>query len=292
MNSYLWVLLVAIYGICKGSREIFKKIAMRKSTVMEVLFMYVCLSFVIVIPYMGQAMRLENYNYLYLILVKSFVIFLAWICSFSAISKMPVSLYGVLDLSRILFSTLYGIVLLSERIGTMYIVGLLLVSAGLFLLKWNPLAKKNKQSSEKIEMKTVLIAFAGCALTALSGALDKILMRKGDLTSSQLQFWYMLFLVIFYAVYMLLTRTKIDFRSTLRNKWIYLMSITLVIGDKALFVANNNPDCTVTLMTLIKQISCVVVIIGGKFVFKEKRILYKLFCAGVIISGIIIAVIN
>ncbi len=173
----------------------------------------------------------------------------------------------------------------------MHILGLLLVSAGLLLLKWSPFAGKEK-SSEKIEFKTVLVAFAGCALTAFSGALDKMLMRKGDLTSSQLQFWYMLFLVIFYAVYIILTHTKIDVKATLRNKWVYLMSITLVIGDKALFVANNNPDCTVTLMTLIKQISCVVVILGGKFVFKEKRILYKLFCAGVIISGIIIAVIN
>lgn len=291
MNSYMWVLLVAIYGLCKGSREIFKKIALRKSTVMEVLFMYVCLSFVMVLPYAGQAVRLENFNYLYPILFKSFVIFLAWICSFRAISKMPVSLYGILDLSRILFSTVYGIILLSERIGPVHILGLLLVSAGLLLLKWNPLARKEKQS-EKVDFKTVLIAFAGCGLTALSGALDKMLMRKGDLTSSQLQFWYMLFLVIFYAVYIILTRTKIDIKSTLRNKWIYLMSITLVIGDKALFVANNDIQCTVTLMTLIKQISCVVVILGGKFVFKEKRILYKLFCAAVIISGIIIAVIN
>lgn len=291
MTSYLWVLLVAVYGICKGSREIFKKIAMKKSTVMETLFLYVCLSFVMVLPYTAEAFRIENRNYMYLILIKSFVIFVAWICSFKALSKMPVSLYGVLDLSRIIFSTLYGIILLSESIGLMHIVGLLLVSSGLLLLKFKPFSKKEK-SSEKVDFKVVITAFTGCALTALSGALDKILMRKGDLTSGQLQFWYMLFLVIFYALYIFFTHTKIDYKSTLKNKWVYLMSLTLVIGDKALFVANNNPECTVSLMTLIKQISCVVVILGGKFVFKEKRILYKLFCAGVIVTGILIAVLN
>lgn len=291
MNSYLWVLLVAVYGICKGSREIFKKLALRKNTVMETLFMYVCFSFVMVLPYTAEAFRISNLNYMYLILIKSFVIFVAWICSFKALSKMPVSLYGVLDLSRIIFSTLYGILLLSESIGFMHIIGLMLVSSGLLLLKFKPFSKREK-SGEKVDFRVVLTAFAGCALTALSGALDKILMRKGDLTSGQLQFWYMLFLVVFYALYIIFTHTKIDFVSTLKNKWVYLMSLTLVIGDKALFVANNNPDCTVTLMTLIKQISCVVVILGGKFVFKEKRILYKLFCAAVIISGIIIAVLN
>ncbi len=291
MSSYLWIALVAVYGICKGTREIFKKFAMKQSSVMETLFIYVALSFVIVLPYAGQAFSLENWNYMYLIVIKSFVIFIAWICSFRALSKMPVSLYGVLDLSRILFSTLYGIFLVGETIGYMHIIGLSLVSAGLLLLKFKPFSK-NKSDKEKVDIKTIFIAFSGCALTALSGALDKILMRKGDLTSNQLQFWYMLFLVVFYALYIIFTKTEINLKSALKNKWIYLMSITLVIGDKALFIANNDPNCTVTLMTLIKQISCIVVILGGKFIFKEKRILYKLFCACVIIAGIVVAVLQ
>ncbi len=291
MSGYFWIALVAVYGVCKGVREIFKKFAMKQSSVMETLFIYVLLSFVIVIPFAPQAFVMQNWNYMYLILVKSFVIFLAWICSFRAFSKMPVSLYGVLDLSRIIFSTLYGIFLVGETIGYMHVIGLSLVSAGLLLLKFRP-SKNKKENTEKVSAKVIITAFAGCALTALSGALDKILMRKGDLTSNQLQFWYMLFLVVFYALYIIFTKTKIDFKSSFKNKWIYLMSISLVIGDKALFVANNNPACTVSLMTLIKQISCIVIILGGKFIFKEKRILYKLFCACVIISGIVIAVLE
>lgn len=291
MSSYIWILLVVVYGVCKGVREIFKKFAMKQSSVMETLFIYVCISFIMVLPYTSDAFRIQNWNYMYLILIKSFVIFLAWICSFKAFSKMPVSLYGVLDLSRVLFSTLYGIFLLGESLGYMHIIGLLLVSFGLLMLKFKPFSK-NKESGEKVDVKVIVVAFAGCALTALSGALDKILMRKGDLTSNQLQFWYMLFLVIFYALYVVFTHTKINFKSSLKNKWIYLMSLMLVVGDKALFVANNNPDCTVTLMTLIKQSSCIVVILGGKFIFKEKRIVYKLVCAGIIISGIVVAVLR
>ena len=291
MSSYIWILLVAVYGVCKGTREIFKKFAMKQSSVMETLFIYVCISFVMVLPFAPEAFKIQNWNYMYLILIKSFVIFLAWICSFKAFSKMPVSLYGVLDLSRVLFSTLYGIFLLGESLGYMHIIGLSLVCMGLLMLKFKPFSR-NKESSEKVDVKVIIVAFIGCALTALSGALDKILMRKGDLTSNQLQFWYMLFLVVFYALYVIFTHTEINFKSSLKNKWIYLMSLMLVIGDKALFVANNNPDCTVTLMTLIKQSSCIVVILGGKFIFKEKRIVYKLICAAIIISGIVIAVLR
>ena len=46
----------------------------------------------------------------------------------------------------------------------------------------------------------------------------------------------------------------------------------------------------VTVMTLIKQSGCVVTILAGKFIFKEKNIGYKLFCAAVIVAGIVISV--
>ena len=63
-----------------------------------------------------------------------------------------------------------------------------------------------------------------------------------------------------------------------------------VIGDKALFIANRMPESRVTVMTLVKQSCCIVTILAGKFIFKEKNIAYKLVCAGIIITGIVIAV--
>ena len=103
-----WIFLVLFYGILKGVREIVKKKALQKSTVMEVLFFYTFLAFLFVLPQAKDAGGLEPKYYFYIGL-KSFVIFLAWICSFKAISKMPISLYGVLDLSRVLFATLLGV---------------------------------------------------------------------------------------------------------------------------------------------------------------------------------------
>ena len=50
-----WMLLVLVYGLLKGAREIAKKKAMEKNTVMEVLVIYTLLSFVFVIPQAPQA---------------------------------------------------------------------------------------------------------------------------------------------------------------------------------------------------------------------------------------------
>ena len=323
----MWMLLVLLYGVLKGAREIVKKKALTKSSVIEVLFFYTLLGFLFVTPQAPSAMGLEP-KYYFWIALKSFVIFLAWICSFKAIKKMPISLYGVLDLSRVLFATLLGVVVLQETLNTHQMIGLVFVSAGLLLLKFKPsvLLKKLRanlqrkrtkgckdqtvpgqsdqvmditdavtggsaavrQSGNEVSVILVLFAFASCMLNAVSGLMDKLLMK--NISSSQLQFWYMLFLVLYYLIYIIIAKEKIHVKESLKNPWIWLLAILFVIADKALFVANGIPDSRITIMTLLKQSGCVVTILAGKFIFREKNVGYKLFCAAVIVIGIVIGV--
>lgn len=288
----MWIYLVLLYGIFKGFREICKKKAMETSSSIEVLLVYSLISFIMVIPDVGNAFGMEAKYYFYIAL-KSFVIFLAWILSFSAIKKLPLSLFGVLDLSRVLFATLLAITVLGERMNVYQICGLILVCLGLLLLRFSPNNKQNKKIKSNVVLQTkqslfiyIVFAFLSCGLNAVSGTMDKILMK--NLNSSQLQFWYMLFLVLFYFIYAFIRKQKINWKNTLKNKWIWLLSLLFVIADRALFIANADPSSKVTMMTLIKQSGCIVTILGGRFVFKEKNILHKLICAVIIIAGIIL----
>ncbi len=286
----LWIFLVLLYGILKGAREILKKKALEKNSTIEVLFVYTLLSFLIVLPDAGNAAGMELRFYFY-IAAKSFVIFLAWMCSFKAIRKMPISLYGVLDLSRVMFATLLGVIVLHEVLSGYQVVGLLFVSAGLLLLKYRPRRgqrAETEQAAQGVGFVYVVMAFASCMLNALSGLLDKILMR--DISSAQLQFWYMLFLVLFYLLYILLTRTPVDLKSAVRNRWVWMLSILFVIADRALFIANGMPGSRITVMTLLKQAGCVVTILAGKYLFREKDTTHKMVCAVIIIAGIVIGV--
>lgn len=280
----MWMIYVLIYGVLKGCREVVKKKSLQKNTVIEVLFLYTLLSFLMVTPEIPNAGGLTPIQ-MFWVAVKSFVIFVAWICSFKAIKQLPISYYGILDLSRVLFATLLGVLVLHEQLGMLQTIGLILVCAGLLMLKYR---KKGQKQEEKVAAIYVLMALASCILNAFSGLMDKLLMK--DMTSAQLQFWYMLFLVLMYAVYIIVTRTKIRFKSLFSNYWIWLLSLMFVIADRALFVANGMADSRITVMTLIKQSGCIVTILAGKFVFHEKNIGYKLLCAGVIIAGIVIAV--
>ena len=279
----MWMLFVLLYGVLKGAREVAKKKSLERGTTMEVLFFYTLFSFLLVCPDMKNAMGVPPVMMLFIAL-KSFVIFLAWIFSFKAIKTLPLSLYGVLDLSRVLFSTLMAVVVIHETLTPNSIIGLLLVGTGLLLLK----AKKKTGIQDKAAPLMVICAFASCILNAVSGTMDKLLMRT--LNSSQLQFWYLLFLVSFYFLYILFTRTRIRVKESLKNPMIWLLAIMFVIADRALFIANQDPNSRVSIMTLIKQSGSIVTILSGRFIFKEKNTTHKLICAGVIIAGIVVSV--
>ena len=290
-----WILLVLFYGIAKGFRDVIKKKAFTKNTVMEVLFAHTFITFVFCIPDINNSLGIPS-NYYFLIALKSLAIFLAWIFSFNAIDNMPISVYGIVDLSRIIFSTLFGVLILKETISLSGGIGLSLVLLGLLLLKLYPKIKEKLtinsnhevNNSEEINPKYVIMAFLSCLLNGLSGGLDKIYTK--DVSSSQLQFWYMLFMVIYYAIYILARRIKI--RSSIwKNGWLWLLSILFFLADKALFIANTYPESKVSIMTLIKQSACIITIFAGKFIFKEKNIGYKFICALIVVSGIIIATI-
>ena len=300
-----WIFLVLLYGLLKGAREIAKKKAMDTNSVMEVLVAYTVISLVLVLPSFKEALGID-WHFLPSVAFKSFCMFLAWICSFYALKKLPVSLYGILSLSRVLFGSLLGVFILHETLNVYGVTGLILVCAGLLMLKFKPKKKieapenatqiaVNKseaggaESKEKPAALFVILAFVSCIMNSISGFMDKILMK--DITSSQLQFWYMLFIVFYYLVFILCRREKISI-SVVKNKWVWALAIMFVIGDKALFIANANPESKITMMTLIKQSACIVTIIGGKLLFKEKGILYKLLCAGIVITGIVLGVIT
>lgn len=279
----MWIALVSLYGILKGFRDIIKKKALEKNSAMEVLFFYTLISFIFVLPETKSALSMDM-HYIGFIVIKSAIIFIAWMCSFKAISRLPIGFFGIMDMSRVVFATLLGIVALGEVMTAQKLVGMALVLVGLLCVNL-----KKEKNGEKAKTIYIVLVLISCLMNAISELLDKTLMQHME--SSQLQFWYMFFLVVFYLGYMLVTRTKINFKALISNYWILILSVLFVVGDKALFIACGYENSTVTAMTLIKQCSVLITIVGGRIVFKETNTLYRLLCAAVIIAGIMTAVV-
>lgn len=286
----MWIFLVLVYGTLKGIRDIAKKKALTLNGVVEVLFVYTALAFIFTVPTSGNITGVPLKEML-MTAFKSFIIFIAFLCSFYAIEKMPVSLYGVIDLSRMLFAMILGVVVLGETLGITQIVAMVLIAGGLLLLKYKPKAERaGAKSPENVATYIYILAFISTFLNAVSGIMDKILMGGGNITSGQLQFWYMFFMLVYYGIYVLITKTKVHFKSVLKNPHVWVISILFVVADRCLFIANSYPGSRVTVMTLLKQICCIVTILGGRIIFKEKKTMQRLICALIIIAGIMISI--
>ena len=278
------MIFVLLYGIFKGAREPIKKKILEKHDVITTLFAYTFIGFLMTVPLARDVFSIDLKTFA-LIGVKSFVIFFAWIATFVAVKKLSVSFYSVMDLSRVFFSTLMGVFFLNESLTVKGVISLFLVVTGLYLVN-----RRKEETEKTTDNRYVWLVLFSCLLNAVSGTLDKYLMSTGTVTSIQLQFWFMLMLSGMYYVYILVKGEKVNIVACAKNPYVYVLSFLLVAGDQLLFIANSYESSQVTIMTLIKQSSAIVAILSGKIVYGEK-ISRKLWCSGIIIFGIVLAVI-
>lgn len=285
----MWIALAAAYGLLKGIRDVMKKVALQKSSTIEVLFFYTLLSFIFVLPWTKEAVGIFDggTHYLALIAVKSLIIYIAWICSFKAIENLPIGFYGLMDMSRVIITSVLSVTVLGELMTLDKAIGMVLVLDGLVMLN---VAKNGPNGSgESIKAKYIILVLVSCCMNSCSEILDKWFMRpETGITTGQLQFWYLFFMVVFYLIHILVKRIHIDIRNIYKNYWIIILAILFVVGDKCLFIANQTGS--VIPMTLIKQCAVIITILGGKIVFKEKNTLFKILCAVVVICGIIVGI--
>jgi len=278
-----WILYTLIYAIFTGFFQCAKKKAVEKNSIYEVLAVFSTISFILV------ALTSKNifgigYTSLIGMLIKSIVIVVSWILSLYVIQKMPISLYSVINLSRIVFSIIMSVIFLGEQLTVLLIIGMIIIILGLFLVN----KVSNVKNEKETNLKMILILLVSCLLNSISAIIDKQILKY--ITPIQLQFWFLFFLALCYWGIILFKNRKLNFKALQKNYWVLIAAICLTVADRFLFKANEIPESKVSMMTLIKQISVIEGIILGKIFFNEKNIIKKLLCSILIIIGVLLTV--
>ena len=279
-----WVAFTFLDSIYKGFFECAKKKASEKNSIYDVLAWFSLIGFLLVAVTSKNVFAVDMSN-LFIIFVKTLIVMMAWLLGIYALSKMPISLYSVINLSRIVFSVILSLIFLGEKITITAIAGITIVLIGLVLVN----RSSNKQQNRETSLKVIIILLISCLLNSISSILDKKILE--NVTSGQLQFWFLLFLTISYWLILLIKKRRVSFRTIKKNFWIPIIAICLIVGDRFLFMANEIPESKVSIMIIIKQFTAIESIILGKLVFKEKNIIKKLLYSIVIIFGIVLTLI-
>lgn len=277
MNN--WTLFTILYALFVAFFESAKKKAVERNSIYEVLANFSLIAFLLTFFITRDAFKID-YSYLPIIFFKASIIVIAWLLGVKVLEKMEISLYSMIKISRIIFSVLLSCVFLGEKIKIATIIGMTIIVLGLVLVN----KTTDKEESKEKSVKLILLLLISCLLSSVSAIIDKKVLLH--ITSGQLQFWFLLFLTMYYWIILLIKKEKINYKEIKKNYWIPVAAIALVVGDRFLFIANENVDSQVIIMTMLKQLSVVISIILGKIVFKEKNIIKKLLYSMLIIGGI------
>lgn len=282
----IWVWLVIAYSLINGLFETSKKKALKSSSVFEVLVGFTTLAFIFAALTTKDAFEI-NISYIPIIVFKSAIVIIAWLLNTYVLDKMSLSVYGILKISTIIFSTTMGCIFFGEVLTLKVLIGMIIVLTGLILV--NLISEKNADKTASI--KLVVLMLISCFCSSFSAIIDKAMLSR--ITSSQIQFWFLLFSGIGYWIIIFIKRIKIKavFNSIRTNPWIILTAFLLAFGDRLLFIANSYPESKVSVMTFIKQLHVIETIILGKFIFGEKNIIKKLLCSLLIILGLVLILI-
>lgn len=278
MNN--WILLMVIDAFVISFSEVFKKKALAKNSIYEIPAFFTLIAFFINLFFSKDAINID-YIYLPIILIKSIIIVVAWLITIKAIKELQLSLYGILKISRIVFTVLLSCLFLGERFTLITFVGLLIVIVGLVLVNIT-----GKEVQKKNNNKIIVLFLISCIGSAVSAIIDKKILVH--ITTSQLQFWFYLFLTILFFIALIIKEKKIDISSIKNNYWIPLIAICMAMSDRLLFIANSIQSSKVIVMIVLKQLSVVISIILGKLIFKENNILKKILYSILIIIGVVI----
>lgn len=277
---YLWILLVLISGILLGFWDITKKKALEKNSIVSVLAFYSLFCFIFVSFEFNNAINMDK-GKIFAVFIKSFIIFLSWTLNFTAIKNLPISVITPFDTLNPLFSIILGILVLNEKLAPFQALGILIM-----LISYYFIGKVGSKEVVKIfNNKYFYFMIFSSALSAVSATIDKIVLKSAN--PGQMQFWFCLFITMFYMSAFLFERLKGKDRSPVKiDFFIPLMSLILIVSDRLYFTALNIPASEISIVMPLRKISVFVSVIVGGLIFKEKNLKKKFWYICLLIVGI------
>ncbi|MCR3761437.1 DMT family transporter [Clostridium felsineum] len=277
---YSWIWMVILSGILLGLWDITKKKAFEKNSVITVLAFYSFFAFIFVSFEFQNALNIKGDKIL-IILIKTFIVFISWALSFSAIKKLPISVITPFDTLNPMFSVIFGIFILNERLYFLQYIGI-----GIMLVSYYFIGRVGSNEVVNIfKNKYFYFMIIAAILNAISATIDKIALKS--INAGQMQFWFCLFMFLFNGAAMIYFRIKAKDRSPVKlDFFVPLMSLILIVSDRIYFTALNIPSSQISIVMPLRKISIIVSAVVGGIIFKEKNLKKKFGYICILIFGI------
>jgi transporter family protein len=291
----MYIFLAILSSLFLGFHEIFKKISLNQNAVPVVLFLGSVSAGLIFLPLIllshfypefSRSMHLfippSNTSGHLFFLLKSLIVSLAWLFGYYAVKHLPVTLLSPLNASGPIWTILGAMVIYHEKLNSLQWMGVIVCLAFYFALSFDG----NIRGAERTDRRWILFAFLGILFNSASGLLDKYIVNRFDRIS--MQAWFTLYTAGILFIILLLAWVPVRQVNPFRWRWaIAGIGIFLVIADFFYFKALSMDHALVSVITIIRRVSALVVFGAGALYFRETSIRRR----GLILTGILTGVI-
>lgn len=278
------ILLISIYILFFGTHSSIQKVAIKKSSETSVLVLYTTVAAILMLIHIPFGIAV-SWEYVCLFAFKGLILAISWFVTLKVLQKVDLSIVTTTNILSAALSFIMAVVIFKEAATATKIIGSIIVVGGIALL--NLSTKKEKGSVNAWQL--ILLIFTAI-VSATCSVIDKF--TTTYLTPHQVQFWFVIFTAFFsWVIFGIECGKKKEFlikKDDLKNGWIYLLGITLVIADFLLFSAYRVPGSQMITISMLSKMRSIVPVFAGIIFFKEKNIVRKIIYAIIVILGAVL----
>ena len=284
-----WLAAVLASALALGFYDICKKHALKDNSVMPVLFFSTCAGTAGFAAYLALA---GNFSAALggtlpeagLIAVKVLLVGGSWITSYYAIRELPITLASPVRSTAPLWTFLGGVLIFGEKLTLLQILAAAVIFAGYCVF-----SVCGKLEGFPLRSRGMVLIIAGTLLGAASALYDKYLMNVRRLPRDRVQIGFMAGLAALLGAAWLIRSICFKRRHPFAWRWtIPAIGLVLVLSDALYFYAVSLPDAQISLLSMLRRMSCIVSFFGGALIFGERNIRRKLAALALFLLGVIL----
>lgn len=280
----MWIWLILASALLLGFYDVAKKEALKKNSVLYVLFIATAISTLLLVPFMGPG---SGNDHLHLVL-KAFLVTSSWVSGLVGIKKLPLTTASTIKASRPIFVLIFSLILFGEKLNWMQWCGIIVAFAALFML-----SRSSKKEGIEIKSNSGFVWMAVSVLTGAASALyDKHILASMD--PLFVQSWSNVYITVLLGISILIWDVILKKRSE-KFKWdwtLLLIAVLITAADFLYFLALSQEGALLSVISIVRRCSVIITFAGGALLFKEHNIRSKALDLAVLLAGIGIIVLG
>lgn len=277
------IVFVLLYALLNGFFDVFKKSSLKRSNPSTILVMFTTVAFLLSLIWIPFDVSI-SIEYILIFALKGFIIAFNWYLTLKVLRTADISIVTITQILSTVLTFIFGITMFNETASGLQIIGSIIIVGSVAAI--NLINRNGKGSVTKTQLILLLI----CALiSTFSSVIDKY--TSISLTPQQMQFWFLLFVMIFswlfFSIDCIKQKQFLIKKEDSKNYWIYLVGLFIFLADFMLFSAHTVANSQLITITVLSKLKIIVTVAAGIFIFKEKNAWKKLLLSFIVVIGAI-----